>query len=195
MKTHELTLPVDNAQIEKLDIGDTVYLSGIVCTARDMGHLEMKQLIEQKKPLPIDLHGMAIFHAGPVCVKDDSGKWTLRVIGPTTSIRMEPHADWVGKDLGAKLIIGKGGMAQGSLDAFKQYKQAYLQAVPGCAVLLSEGVKSVKDVFWLENGMPEAMWVLNVEHFGPFIVTMDCKGNSRYEDVKSKARKVLETAY
>lgn len=194
MKTYELQLPVSAEDVKKLQVGDTVYLSGTVCTARDMAHLELRSLIEQGKKPPVDLNGAAIFHAGPVCVKDGE-KWTLRVIGPTTSIRMEPHAEWVGRDLGVKFIIGKGGMAQGSLDAFKKYGQAYLQAAPGCAVVLSSGIKRVKEVHWIENGMPEAMWVLEAGKFGPFIVTMDAHGNSRYDKIKSEARKAADKAY
>ncbi|WP_347254434.1 FumA C-terminus/TtdB family hydratase beta subunit [Leminorella grimontii] len=187
MAIYELTLPLADEAIEQLSVGDAVYLTGTVCTARDMAHLNMRELADSQRPLPENLQGGAIFHAGPVMVKDDQDRWQLRVIGPTTSIRMEPHADFVGQQ-GIKLIIGKGGMAADSLAAFKKYKQAYLQAAPGCAVVLAEGVKRVKAVHWLENGMPEAMWVMDVKRFGPFIVTMDCKGNSRYDDVKANAR-------
>ncbi|MEG2172200.1 MAG: FumA C-terminus/TtdB family hydratase beta subunit [Desulfovibrionaceae bacterium] len=185
MNTHELVLPVSDHQVDTLHVGDTVYLSGIVCTGRDMGHLELKKLIDNKQPLPVNFKGGAVFHAGPVTMKKDKG-WELRVIGPTTSIRMEPHADWVG-ELGVKIIIGKGGMGEKSLKAFARHKQVYLQAAPGCAVMLASGVKKVLDVFWLEKGMPEAMWVLEVEHFGPFVVTMDAHEHSRYAEVKTMA--------
>ncbi|MFW0765522.1 FumA C-terminus/TtdB family hydratase beta subunit [Trabulsiella odontotermitis] len=191
MTVHTLTLPVADEEIEKLNIGDTVYLNGTVCTARDMAHLQIRELVQRGEALPENLAGSAIFHAGPVMIKDQQNHWKLHVIGPTTSIRMEPHADFVGS-LGVKLIIGKGGMGQDSLDAFKKYKQAYLQAAPGCAVVLAAGVKAVKNVYWLENGMPEAMWVMTVEQFGPFVVTMDCKGNSRYECIKKRAREIME---
>ncbi|EBR8158047.1 fumarate hydratase [Salmonella enterica subsp. enterica serovar Morehead] len=194
MKTYELTLPVSSEAVKKLEVGDTVYLNGTVCTARDMAHLELRRLLEQGKESPVDLHGAAIFHAGPVCVKDGD-KWNLRVIGPTTSIRMEPHAEWVGRDLGVKFIIGKGGMGKGSLDAFKKYGQAYLQACPGCAVVLSEGIRQVREVHWIENGMPEAMWVLEAEKFGPFVVTMDAHGNSRYDNIKADAIRAADKAY
>lgn len=127
MAVYELTLPLRDADIEQLNIGDAVYLTGTVCTARDMGHLNMRELVDNGRPLPENLQGGAIFHAGPVMVKDAEGSWQLRVIGPTTSIRMEPHAEFVGQQ-GVKLIIGKGGMAGDSLAAFKKYKQAYLQA-------------------------------------------------------------------
>lgn len=123
MATYELNLPVDDAQIEKLKVGDIIYLNGQVCTARDMAHLEMRALVEAGKPLPEDIRGGAIFHAGPVMKKDKEGKWYLSVIGPTTSIRMEPHADFVGAQ-GVKVIIGKGGMGEGTKAALLSWLPA-----------------------------------------------------------------------
>lgn len=194
MSEHHLKLPItDDNDVTSLEIGDTVLLTGTVFTARDMAHIEIKKCLEAGKALPEDLKGAAIFHAGPVALKQDEG-WRLNVIGPTTSIRMEPYADMVGQ-LGVKLIIGKGGMAQDSLNAFKKYKQVYLQAAPGCAAKIASGVKAIKNVHWLENGMPEAMWVLDVENFGPFIVTMDTKGNSTYDKVKAAARKTINEIF
>ena len=191
MAEYTINLPATDEDVEKLNIGDTVYINGTVCTARDMAHLQMRELVENGKELPENIAGGAIFHAGPVMKKDENDQWKLRVIGPTTSIRMEPHADFMGR-MGVKLIIGKGGMGEDSLAAFKKYKQAYLQAAPGCAVVLAAGIKDVKNVHWYENGMPEAIWVLEADKFGPFVVTMDCKGNSRYNDVKVKAREIAE---
>ena len=190
MQTYDLTLPVSNDDIEKLNVGDVVYLNGIVRTARDMAHIEIRKLLEAGEPLPEDLTGGVIFHAGPVALKEGEG-WRLNVIGPTTSIRMEPYAEMVGQ-LGVKMIIGKGGMAAASLAAFQKHKQVYLQAAPGCAVQIGSGVKAIKDVHWLEKGMPEAMWVLDVEKFGPFIVTMDSRNNSRYDDIKQSAQNIIE---
>lgn len=193
MMMHNLTLPITNAQVEQMEIGDTVYLTGTIYTARDMGHLEIKKLLAAGKPLPAELSGRAIFHAGPVTRKVGD-KWEMLVIGPTTSIRMEPHAKMVG-ELGVKLIIGKGGMAKDSKEAYQTYKQAYLQAAPGCAVQLASGVKNISNVYWIENGMPEAMWELEVEKFGPLIVTMDSKGNSRYDDLKETATNTIKEIY
>ena len=172
MAEYTINLPATDEDVEKLNIGDTVYINGTVCTARDMAHLQMRELVENGKELPENIAGGAIFHAGPVMKKDENDQWKLRVIGPTTSIRMEPHADFMGR-MGVKLIIGKGGMGEDSLAAFKKYKQAYLQAAPGCAVVLAAGIKEA-------------------DKFGPFVVTMDCKGNSRYNDVKVKAREIAE---
>lgn len=193
MKVHDLTLPVTDAQIEAMEIGDTVYLTGTIYTARDMAHLEIKKLVDAHAALPVELAGRAIFHAGPVVRKTESG-WDLIVIGPTTSIRMEPHAQMVGK-LGVKLIIGKGGMSEKSKAAFREHKQVYLQAAPGCAVQLANGIKQVIRVHWLENGMPEAMWELAAEKFGPLFVTMDAKENSRYDTLKEKAAEKIHEIY
>jgi tartrate/fumarate subfamily iron-sulfur-dependent hydro-lyase beta chain len=190
MQTYDLTLPIDDESIDKLRVGDIVYINGTVRTARDMAHIEIRKLLEQGKPLPENLKGGAIFHAGPVALREGDG-WRLNVIGPTTSIRMEPYAEMVG-ELGVKMIIGKGGMADGTLAAMQKYKQVYLQAAPGCAVQIASGVKAINNVHWLENGMPEAMWVLETEKFGPFIVTMDSHGNSRYDDIRAQAQNTID---
>lgn len=189
MLVHDLSLPINDDCVQTLKIGDTVYLTGIVCTARDTAHLRIKQLLDEGDVLPIDWRGSALIHAGPIAMKNENG-WDLAVIGPTTSIRMEPYAEMIG-NLGVKLIVGKGGMAASSLQHFSLHKQAYLQAPCGCAALLATGVKEVLNAIWLEDGMPEAMWVLRVEHFGPFIVMMDCRGHSRYDELRQSAERII----
>ncbi|MDR3564627.1 MAG: FumA C-terminus/TtdB family hydratase beta subunit [Negativicutes bacterium] len=191
MATHELTIPLSNQDMEKLQAGDTVYLTGAVFTARDMAHLEVKKLLQENGKLPVDFSGSVIFHAGPVLKKNEQG-WDMVVVGPTTSIRMEPYAEMVGQ-LGVKAIIGKGGMKEDSLKAFQKYKQVYLQAAPGCAVKLASAVRSVEGGYWLERGMPEALWILNVEKIGPFAVTMDSHGKSIYQELKDQALRIMAT--
>ena len=186
MKTHYLKTPIKDEDLEGIEIGDIVYLEGYLITSRDDVHM---RLVKQHRELPVDLAGKAIFHAGPVMKKDENGKWYLSVIGPTTSIRMEPHADFVGQQ-GVKVIIGKGGMGEGTKAALQKYKQVYVQACPGCAVVLAAGIVGTKDPHWFEAGMPEAMWPLQAKHFGPFLVTMDSHGASRYDEVRERAQKV-----
>lgn len=188
-----LTTPLKEEEIRGLSVGDVVYLSGNILTSRDMAHLTMKNLIKENKVIPEDLNGAAVFHAGPVARKKEDG-WTLSVIGPTTSIRMEPYADMIGK-LGVRVIIGKGGMGEDSLKAFEKYGTVYLQAPPGCAVKLAEGIKKIKNVHWLDFGMPEAMWVMEAGKFGPFVVAMDSHGNSIYNDLRQKAFNKVEKLY
>ena len=159
-----------------------------------MGHLKIRELFEKGQPLPKDFNGAAIFHAGPVCLKNEDGSWRLNVIGPTTSIRMEPHADVVGQ-IGVKAVIGKGGMEQGTLDACEKYGYVYLQAAPGCAAKLANGIEGLVDVTWFEMGMPEALWHLKGAEFGPLVVAMDTHQNSIYKNLKTAALKKLDEIY
>lgn len=194
MEKKVFTIPLKEEDMRNLRVGDVIYLTGHIFTARDMGHLKIRQLLQEGKPLPKDFHGAAIFHAGPVCLKNEDGSWRLNVIGPTTSIRMEPHADLVGQ-LGVKAILGKGGMADDTLAAAKKYGYVYLQAAPGCAAKLAQGIKGVTDVTWFEMGMPEALWDLEAEEFGPLVVGMDSHGRSIYKELREKAFTLLDEIY
>ena len=189
-----LKAPLKEEDVRSLQIGDVVYITGHIFTARDMGHLKIREMLNKNVQLPKDFRGSVVFHAGPVCLKNEDGSWRLNVIGPTTSIRMETYADMVG-ELGVKAVIGKGGMEQGTLDACEKYGYIYLQAAPGCAAKLAQGVKGVQDVNWLEMGMPEALWDLETEEFGPLVVAMDTHQKSIYKNLKEAARKKLDEIY
>lgn len=192
-KINNLYFPIKDEEIKKLKIGDLVSITGIVVTARDQAHLRMKSILGNDNELPIDLEGGVIFHAGPVVEKSEDD-YKLRVVGPTTSIRMEPYADMVGK-LGVKAIIGKGGMGDQTLEACRKYGYVYLQAAPGCAVKLADGIKNIKEVIWEDLAMPEAMWVFEAKEFGPFVVAMDTNGNSLYKNLEIDARNVIDNLY
>lgn len=193
MKEKVLSLPLKEDEVRQLKVGEVIYLKGRIFTSRDMGHLRIKKELEKGEGIPVDFQGSAIFHAGPVVKKKENG-WELVVIGPTTSIRMEPYAEMVGK-LGVKAIIGKGGMAEGSSNAYKTYGGVYLQAAPGCAVKLADGIDCIEDVQWLNLGVPEALWVLNARMFGPLVVAMDSHGSSIYRDIKDHAIHKIKEIY
>ena len=186
-----LTTPLSGESVRQLKVNDIVTLTGIIYTARDMAHLKLRELQESGKPLPEALEGSVIFHAGPV-VKKEGGGFDLLNIGPTTSIRMEPHSDFLGR-LGVKAIVGKGGLGEGSVQAFKKHGMVYLLAAPGCGVLHAQAVKEVKRVHWLEEmGMPEAIWVLEVKDWGPLTVGMDSQGNSIFQAIKEEGLRKLD---
>ena len=193
MKEVKLNTALKEENIRDLRIGDVIYINGIICTSRDMGHLKMREVIEGGEELPVDLTGGVIFHAGPVVKKKGNG-YELRVVGPTTSIRMEPYSDFIGR-LGVKAIIGKGGMDEGTSNALQKYGMVYLQAPPGCAVVLGEKVEQIENVFWLELGVPEALWVLKVNEFGPLVVGMDSTGDSIYRSIKENGKKLIEKMF
>lgn len=188
-----LKAPLKEEDTRALNVGDVVYIDGTVFTARDMAHLTVRKLLEAGKPLPVDFTGSVVFHAGPVVKKTGSG-WDMIVIGPTTSIRMEPYAEMVGK-LGVKAIIGKGGMQEGTSQSNQKYGAVYLQAAPGCAAKLAAGIERIDSVYWLELGVPEAMWVLQAKKFGPLVVGMDSKGSSIYRDLREKAYRRIKELY
>ncbi len=191
-KPIHLTTPLSEESVRKLKVNDLVNLTGTIYTARDMAHLKLKELKETGKPLPEALEGSVIFHAGPVVKKADGG-YDLLNIGPTTSIRMEPHSDFLGR-LGVRAIVGKGGLGEGSAQAFKKYGMAYLLAAPGCGVLHAQAVRQVKRVHWLEEmGMPEAIWVLEVTEWGPLMVGMDSEGNSIFQAIQEEGMRKLNS--
>ena len=55
---------------------------------------------------------------------------------------------------------------------------------------------SVAGVYWLEElGLAQAVWVLDVEKFGPFLVESDLAGNSLFERENAKIAPGLEQLY
>jgi len=112
--------------------------------------------------------------------------------GPTTSIREEPYQATVMKKYGVRGVIGKGGMEGKTLAACKELGAVYLSAVGGLATILAKSVKKVRTVYKLEEfGVPEAMWVIDVERF-PAVVTMDSHGKSIHDDVLAASRAEYE---
>lgn len=191
MKAVNLTTPIPKEAVLKLDAGDVVYVSGVVYTARDMAHLRLKKLWQNKENLPEDFSGSVIFHAGPVVKKEDD-TWKIWVIGPTTSVRMEPYAEMVG-ELGVRAIVGKGGMGENTIQSLAKHGGVYLLAAPGCGVTHSEAVKRALRVHWLkEFGVPEAIWVLEVSNWGPLVCGMDAHGKSIFKDITEKATALKE---
>ena len=176
----ELNTPITDDDIDRLKAGDVIAISGQILTARDQAH---KRILEEG--VPMDIEGAVLFHAGPIIKEeenegDSKPKYKMVAVGPTTSMRMNPYeADVL--DMGAKIIIGKGGMDDSVREALKRNNAVYVVATGGCAALYVDKVKEIKGVNWLDLGMPEAIWDLDVESFGPLIVAMDSNGNSLYD--------------
>lgn len=178
---YELNTPLDDSDINKLKAGDTVYLTGKIYTARDSAH---KRIIESNAP--IDLEGVVLFHAGPI-IKENDDEYEIVAVGPTTSMRMNPYeADVL--DMGVKAIIGKGGMDENTQEALVRNNAVFLTAVGGCAALYVSSINKVDCVYWLDLGMPEAIWQLDVERFGPLIVTMDSNNVNLYKKDKEDSK-------
>ena len=181
---YHLNLPVKTDEIRKLKIGDILYVTGKIFTARDEAHHMM--LEKTKNDIPFEPGEMALFHCGPLMKKTNKG-WEVVSAGPTTSSRMEIFEDNFIEKFGINIIIGKGGMGERTEKALKKYGAVYTAYTGGAGALAADRVEQVEDVFWLDKlGMPEAVWIFKVKEFGPLVVAMDSHGDSIYRRVSSR---------
>jgi fumarate hydratase subunit beta len=182
-KEIRLTTPLSTQDVEKLNIGDKVLLSGVLYTGRDAAHRRLFDLIADEKELPIDIQGQVIYYVGPTPAKP--GK-PIGSAGPTTSYRMDSFAPKL-IELGLKGMIGKGNRSQAVIDAMKQYKAVYFGATGGAGALIAKRIKKAEIVAYPDLG-PEAIRRLEVEDF-PVTVVNDTKGNDLYvEGIKRYAQ-------
>lgn len=188
-----LDLPLDEKTVRQLKIGETVYLNGVFFTARDEAHVKALEYAKYGKKVPYDFKGLAIYHCGPIMAKEGD-KWKVIAAGPTTSTRMNSLEPMFIEKFRISAIIGKGGMSKPTVDAMQKFGCAYLAFTGGAAVLAAKGIKEVLGVEWLELGMPEALWALVGDKFGPLTVTIDAHGNSLYEDVMKEVEKNIPRA-
>jgi fumarate hydratase class I len=181
----EIQAPLSEETVRSLKVGDVVLLSGRMFTGRDAVHAHL-----MKHEPPVDLRGSALYHCGPVVVKEGDS-WRVTAAGPTTSIREEPYQGEIIKRYGVRIVIGKGGMGAKTLSAMKDHGAVYLNAIGGAAQFYARSITGVDGVSLLEFGTPEAMWHLSVENF-PAIVTMDANGNSLHMEIEQESSRHLE---
>ncbi len=189
-----LTTPINAEDLEDIKIGDIIYLNGHITTCRDVAH---RRLIEAGRELPVDITDGAIFHAGPIVrpVKGQEDKFEMVSIGPTTSMRMEQFEERFIKETGVKLVVGKGGMGEGTMRACKEHKALHCVFPAGCAVVAATQVEEIEDANWKDLGMPETLWTCRVKEFGPLIVSIDTHGGNLFEQNKVIFNEKKEEVY
>lgn len=175
MRELHIKTPVDDKTVSELTMGDKVYISGIIYTARDAAHERMMRLLEEGKPLPFDIKGQAIYYAGPTPPKPGR---VIGSVGPTTSGRMDSYTPRL-LDMGLKVMIGKGGRSKEVIDSMIKNKAVYMVAVGGAGAKIARCVRESSIVAFEDLG-PEAIYRLVVEEF-PAIVAIDCYGSNQYE--------------
>ena len=180
-----LQTPLKKEDLLKLEVGDAVYISGEIITARDAAHMRILEFFERGEEIPFELNCSVIYHCGPIIKKNHEFK--VISAGPTTSARMNPMTPKILEKVDCLAIVGKGGMSDEIVEALKG-KGVYLAYPGGAGALAAKAIKKVRAVYWEDLGMPEAVWVFEVENFGPCIVGIDAKGNSIYK----KVEKVVE---
>ena len=147
---YHLNTPVPEGEVRKLRMGDLVYLTGTVITARDEAHLKALELHEKGEMSPVDFRGVGVFHCGPIMRRVDGG-WRVVAAGPTTSARMETFEDRFIEAFRPAIIIGKGGMGERTAKACAEYGCVYGAFTGGAALLAARGIRRVREVFWLEE--------------------------------------------
>ena len=198
-----LTLPISDEAILDLHKGDPVALTGVMVLGRDAAHKWLHETFIKKtrqpqgddlevgealKPL---LNGGAIYHCGPVVAGLDTKQYRFVAAGPTTSIREEPFQADVMRHFNVKAIIGKGGMGPKTLQGCQDTPGVYLHAIGGAASLIAQTVVKVLGVYKLTFGVPEAMWVIEVQDF-PAVVTMDAHGQSQHAVIEQQSKAEFE---
>lgn len=170
----KLKTPLTKSEIQKLKIGQEVFLSGKIFTARDQAHKRLVELIRKGKQLPVGLKGQIIYYSGPTLTP--KGR-IIGSCGPTTASRMDKFTPALLK-AGLKGMVGKGARSEEAIRAIKKYKAVYFLTYAGCGALLSQCVRKKRLVTYADLG-PEAIYELEVKDF-PLIVAIDSKGRSIY---------------
>ena len=198
-----LQMPFNETTIRSLRVGDPVTLNGVIITGRDAVHKWLiETFIQQTRPpqgddlevyesiLPL-LRDHAIYHCGPVVSGLDTKDYRFVAAGPTTSSREEPYQGDVMRHFQVRGVIGKGGMGAKTLAACQEVGGVYFHAIGGAASLIAKTVKHVVGVYKLEFGVPEAMWVVEVDAF-PAVVTMDSHGGSLHAIIAQESGAILD---
>lgn len=183
MAHHDFTTPLTEAQARALRVNDTVTLQGTLFGIRDATHIHM---FDRGRKTRFDLRGHAVIHTAPNVRKTPTGYEPI-CVGTTTSDRMERFTAPLMREYGVRLVIGKGGLREGSLQAFGEFGGAYLAIIGGTAALETTWIEAIEDVD-LDDLHPESLWKFRVNGFGPLLVAMDSDGSSLYTQVNTAAQ-------
>ena len=197
IKTAHLNLPASTDDLRKLEIGTVVYLTGRIFTAREGVY---KRAIEDGVGMPASAEelGHVNFHCSPAAAVNADGTYNVGAVTATASFRFAKWLDGWFKLSGCNIIIGKGGMTSEIYRTrFVPHDAIYLTTVGyGTGALLGRGIKRVVHVYWLEElGLAQAVWVLDVENFGPFLVESDLAGASLFERENARIDAGLDKLY
>jgi L(+)-tartrate dehydratase beta subunit len=192
---YDLTMPITEELVRKLRIEDTVTLNGTLYGLRDATQIHM---FDRARKTHFDLHGHAVIHTAPNVRKVERSAahptgYAPLCIGTTTSDRMERFTRPLMQQYGVRLVIGKGGLREGSAQAFRELGGAYLAIIGGTAALETTWVEAIEDVD-MDDLNPESLWKFRVRGFGPLVVAMDSQGASIYAGVNRAARARREAA-
>ena len=196
-KTIELEAPASRDKLDALNIGDVVYINGRIYTGREGVY---RRILDQGVSPPTDLSALSNvnFHCSPAAAIEPDGSYTVGAVTATASFRFSKWMQRWFELTDCKVVIGKGGMPQSDYqNYFVPNGAVYLTTVGyGTGALLGRGIKQVQHAYWVkELGIAQAIWLLEVERFGPFLVESDTRGNSLFELSKQEIDKNIESLY
>ena len=158
-----------------LKVGDKIFLSGEIYTARDAAHKRIFALMAENKPLPFDIKDAFIYYAGPTPPKNGL---PAGACGPTTSGRMDVYAPTM-YDMGLGGTIGKGERTKDVVDAIARNRAIYLCATGGAGALIAKSIKKIEVIAFADLGC-ESVKRMTVEDM-PLIVAVDADGRDIFK--------------
>jgi fumarate hydratase subunit beta len=178
MAEFHLEGPLSEEDVTRLQIGDTVYISGRVFTCRSR---LQRYVFDEGHPLNFDISGRNILiHNGPIVVREN-GAWRLVSFMPTSSIRFEKWGARSVRDWNLRMIVGKTTMGPRTAEAMKERKCVHVSPRSVSPNLWIDSIE-VEDVnLFDELGSIEAAWFFKVKDLGPFTVDIDCEGRNYFD--------------
>jgi L(+)-tartrate dehydratase beta subunit len=182
MREVHLTTPVADAALADLQLGDVVYLSGVLYTAREGVY---RKVVDQGVPLPASVTAATNvnFHCSPAAAVRADGTYAVEAVTATASFRFgKSMSRWFERS-GARVIVGKAGLTELAYrEWFVPHGAVYLTTVGyGMGAAYGQTITRVREVHWLEDlGIAQALWVLEVERLGPLLVEGDRVGRSLF---------------
>ena len=177
-----LTTPVTAEAIGQLKLGDVVYLDGILYTAREGVY---RKVVDLGQGLPASVRQLTNvnFHCSPAATVRPDGSYAVEAVTATASFRFGKSMTRWFEQSGARVIVGKAGLTEVAYrEWFVPHGAVYLTTVGyGLGAAYGKCIKRVVDVHWLQDlGIAQALWVLEVERLGPFLVEGDLEGRSLF---------------
>jgi L(+)-tartrate dehydratase beta subunit len=192
MAEYHLTAPLKDEDVQQLQIGDIVYISGEAFTCRSR---LQKYIFDEKNTLPFSTDDRNILiHNGPIVIRED-GKWKLVSFMPTSSIRFEKWGAQSVADWNLKMIVGKTTMGEKTAQMMKQRKCVHVSPRSVSPNLWIDSIE-VQDVYlYDELGRIEAAWFFKLNELGPFIVDIDTQGRNLFDQMDNEIAQRKEQAF
>lgn len=193
----QLQTPVEPADVRRLKLGDVVYVSGVIYTAREGVY---RKVVDEGRGLPPSVTRLTNvnFHCSPAAMVREDGSYAVEAVTATASFRFGASMPRWFERSGTKVVVGKAGMTERAYrEWFVPHGAVYLTTVGyGLGATYGKCIKRVVEVHWLkELGIAQALWVLEVERLGPFLVEGDADGRSLFALANREIDRRLSEAY